>query len=183
MTFILHKIEVNSILGDIFCAFSIDAPYHFYRKNGSISIFAYKKRGNHYKSKFKHTNLKMHKFCDSTVGHLEKGPPFCFFCVARTIFWKKSIKEHVYAKSLACIIIWSISIIYIQLAAGLYVNYTGFVSRHEKLFVHIISRRDCSVILSIVSIENSFQLKMIYESKMYFNTSLIHRSSFFYLLK
>ena len=79
MTFILHKIAVNSILGDIFCAFSIGAPYHFYRKNESISIYAYKKRGNHYKSKFMHTYQKIHKFCDSTVGHLKKGPPFCFF--------------------------------------------------------------------------------------------------------
>ena len=118
MTFILHKIAVNSIFRDIFCAFSIGAPYHFYRKNESISIYAYKKRGNHYESKFMHTYQKMNKFWDSAVGHLEKGPPFCFLR-GQDHFWKKSIIENICAKSLACINIWSISMIHMQLAAGL----------------------------------------------------------------
>ena len=47
--------------------------------NESISIYAYKKKGDHYQSKFMHPYQKTHKFCDSTVGHLEKGPPFWFF--------------------------------------------------------------------------------------------------------
>ena len=106
--FILHKIAVNSIW----------ETYHFHRKNESILYMPTRREETIIKAtSYIHTR-KCIDFVTQLSAILKKGRHFVFLC-GQDNFWKKSFIESVCSKSLACIIIWSISMIYMQLAAGL----------------------------------------------------------------